>query len=56
MGNRPAVLGSWEINRRNLEQFWRVVELSLTSLVVIMILTFIKTHRTRHDQEQINHM
>lgn len=29
MGNRPAVLGSWEINRKERKPFWRVVELSV---------------------------
>lgn len=35
--------------------FWRVVELSMLSLAVVtMNLTFIKTHRTKHEQEQID--
>lgn len=57
MGNRPAVLESWEINRKEREPFRRVVGLSMLSLgVVTMSLTFTKTHRTKHEQQQIYQM
>lgn len=57
MGNRPAVLGSWEINRKERKPFWRVVELSVLLLAVVtMSLMFTKTHRTKHEQEQIYRM
>lgn len=43
MGNRPAVLGSWEINRKEWKPFGRVVELSVLLLVVVtMILCLLK--------------
>lgn len=35
MGNRPVVLESWEINRKEREPFRRVVELSMLSLAVV---------------------
>lgn len=57
MGNRPAVLGSWEINRKERKPFWRAVELSVLLLAVVtMSLMFTKTHRTKHEQEQIYRM
>lgn len=36
-----------------MKEFWRVVELFIISLWLLMTLMFIKTHRTKHEQEQI---